>query len=161
MTKSQYLKMGAIALGLLVPTTSALATETWLACQGTVTRSSYKIDDPASGMTEISRRMLMIDDATRTAYERGSPSWRMNGLNIKKFAPDKIEWGSFGRLSGNEEWDAIFDRTKMRLEMTSIYSDTTQLKWEEQCKPTDPPVLPPAFVASSVKGQSESKKDPA
>lgn len=161
MSNSQYLKMGVIAVGLLAPVSSSFAAETWLACSGTLTRHSYKIDDPTSGMTEISERMLIIDDADRTAHERGSSSRRLNVLNIKKFAPDKIAWGSFGRLNGDEEWDAVFDRTNMRLEVTSNYRDSTQLKWEERCKPTAPLELSPAYVAMTNAANGRLKKDPA
>lgn len=119
----------AALLSLAVQAHTAAASEKWLTCSGTVSKS-----DEAGITTDASHRVLAYSDDKKMLFQWGEQQKTLTPVSIVEYTPKQIIWGNMSS-GAQPKWEGKLDRSNMSLKMERIMGHEKH-QWSERCSPT-------------------------
>jgi len=132
---SLFIVTGLIAV-LAVPSSGALAAESWLTCRGSVT--TLPATDPAQPVTAASQRVLAFNDEFKRLYQYSPDRKSLDIMPTATYTSDKISWGADLMSSSGMKWEGSLDRKNMEVSISRRDRYGEQMTWKEQCEPSAP-----------------------
>jgi hypothetical protein len=111
----------------------AMAAETWIACEGTVSTKVGK----AAATTEPANDIYAYNAEAKTLYKYAPARKRLDLISTNRFDDKTIGWVNAGKGIGSQttSWEGSIDRAKMSLKLVRESGDEV-MTWTQSCKPT-------------------------
>jgi len=132
---SNYSKLRASVFGVALACIAgpALAAETWIACEGTVSTKVGK----AAATSAPANDIYAYNTEAKTLYKYAPTRKSLDLISTNKFDDKSIGWINPGKGIGSQttSWEGTIDRAKMSLKMVRESGDEV-MTWTQSCKPT-------------------------